>query len=220
MDEKLTNKAKSLYELNNSSPLFLRTAYHYLQIGDEQNALSILEDGSKQFPKHPLAFILMGKAHLNLGNVDLVSAYIKRASEILNSDRTFNFYKDAFNLPDKNVSPFDSSHGSVFLNSVEEEVIPAEIYIEQSPAIEDRLEELAKKMMHAKIERTDDAKNYETEPINNKLDKSKLASETLAKIYLSQGSKKEAIEIYKLLIQRNPDKEEYYLKRIEEIQSQ
>ncbi|MDH3269113.1 MAG: hypothetical protein OEM46_09705, partial [Ignavibacteria bacterium] len=51
-------------------------------------------------------------------------------------------------------------------------------------------------------------------------DKSKLASETFANIYLSQGQKNEAIKIYELLIQRNPEKKDYYSEKIRELKSQ
>ncbi len=51
-------------------------------------------------------------------------------------------------------------------------------------------------------------------------DKTKLASETFANIYLSQGQKNEAIKIYELLIQRNPEKKEYYSEKIRELKSQ
>ena len=46
------------------------------------------------------------------------------------------------------------------------------------------------------------------------------ASETLANIYLAQGEKNEAIKIFELLIERNPEKKGYYLGKISEIKSQ
>lgn len=217
MDEKLTARAKLLYEINNNSPLFLRTAYHYLQNGNTQFTLSILENGIKNFPEHPLAFILLGKAYYQLGNTDLVTAFIRKASDLLNSLNTYKFYKEELNLPDKSISTIDSSRGNYFLNRSDE--IESQEVNKVNIAIEDRLEEIAKAMMSTKFERKDDIKISDAEVENNP-DKSKLASETLAKIYLVQGQKKEAIEIYNLLIQRNPEVKEYYLQKIEEIQNQ
>jgi tetratricopeptide (TPR) repeat protein len=217
VDEKLTARAKLLYEINNNSPLFLRTAYHYLQNGNTQFTLSILENGIKNFPEHPLAFILLGKAYYQLGNTDLVTAFIRKASDLLNSLNTYKFYKEELNLPDKSISTIDSSRGNYFLNRSDE--IESQEVNKVNIAIEDRLEEIAKAMMSTKFERKDDIKISDAEVENNP-DKSKLASETLAKIYLVQGQKKEAIEIYNLLIQRNPEVKEYYLQKIEEIQNQ
>jgi len=228
VDEKLTARAKLLYEINNNSPLFLRTAHHYLQTGNTKTTLSILENGIKNFPEHPLAFILLGKIHYQLGNIDLVPAFLNRASDLLNSIDTYDYYKDELKLSDKPVSSFDASHGNIFLNQADEVKLQV-VGNKDNITIEDRLEEIAKAMMNSKFERKDDisaisgsasgGKISDAEREND-LDKSKLASETLAKIYLSQGQKKEAIEIYNLLIQRNPDKQQYYLRRIEEIQIQ
>lgn len=223
MDEKLTDRAKLLYEINNNSPLFLRIAQNYLQSGDLKTTLSILETGIKIFPEHPLAYILLGKANYLLGNIDLVIAFISKASSLINSVNTYKYYKAELRLPDKPASPFDSSRGNYFLSQTEI------VKNRESLTIEDRLDEIAKAMMNAKIERKVDisasnssasGRNIPDIAAENNPDKSKLASETLAKIYLSQGQKKEAIEIYDLLIQRTPDKKEYYLRKIEEIRNQ
>jgi len=50
-------------------------------------------------------------------------------------------------------------------------------------------------------------------------ERSKIISETLAKIYLSQGERSEAIKVYERLIKKNPLKEGYYLEKIKQIQS-
>ena len=73
--------------------------------------------------------------------------------------------------------------------------------------------------MEARIEKKDDYVVPETKQDSNIADKSKLASETLANIYLSQGEKTEAIKILELLIERKPEKREYYMAKIAEIKS-
>ncbi len=55
----------------------------------------------------------------------------------------------------------------------------------------------------------DESKSYET----------LLVSETLAKIYISQGELNEAIKIYEKLIDRKPENTEKYLLSIEELRS-
>ena len=55
----------------------------------------------------------------------------------------------------------------------------------------------------------DEPKTYET----------LLVSETLAKIYVSQGELTEAIKIYGKLIERKPENKENYLQSIEELKS-
>jgi len=46
-----------------------------------------------------------------------------------------------------------------------------------------------------------------------------LVSETLAKIYISQGELTEAIKIYEKLMERKPESKEKYLQSIEELRS-
>lgn len=60
----------------------------------------------------------------------------------------------------------------------------------------------------------DFTKINETKPTEHSL-----VSETLAKIYFSQGEIKEAISIYEKLIERKPENKEKYLHAIEELKS-
>ena len=220
MDDNLIAKIKNLYARDNNSPLFLKIADLYLTENEVQKALLILEDGLKNFLEHPLALILKAKANSMMGNFDAADSQIKQASELLDSSQTYSFYKNEFKLADKPVSPFDSSRGSVFINTSsekEDDSKTEEISDEKSPSVDDRLEQLARDVMNARIERKDDFVVPETKQESNIADKSNLASETLANIYLSQGEKTEAIKIFELLVDRNPEKREYYLTKIEEI---
>jgi tetratricopeptide (TPR) repeat protein len=47
-----------------------------------------------------------------------------------------------------------------------------------------------------------------------------IVTETLAKIYITQGELAEAIEVYKKLIKKNPQKEEYYKQKIDKLKSE
>jgi tetratricopeptide (TPR) repeat protein len=220
VDEKLTPRAKLIYERDNSSPLFLRTADYYLQSNDPQSALSILEKGLKIFPDHPLAFILIGKAHIRLGELELAKYFFKKSSELLNSNQTFIYYKNEFKLPDKQTSPFDTSRGSIFINSTDEDLLRELLLPAKTDPIEDRLPQIAEELMNKRIERTEDLSFEEKNQKEYSPDKSKLATETFANIYLSQGQKTEAIKIYELLLQRNPEKKDYYLEKIRVIREQ
>jgi len=219
VDEKLTAKAKLIYERDSSSPLFLKTADYYLQVNDPHNAYSILENGLKLFPDHPLAHILMGKVQYALGNIEKSESCFRKASELLNSEETFAYYKNKYNLPDRKSSPFDSSRGNLFINTDEEFKIGAEFERDESGAIEDNLQELSQQLMNARIVNNDNdfSANYNQKKYNT--DKSKLATETLAKIYISQGQKSEAIKIYEILVIRDPEKKDYYLQKISELKA-
>jgi tetratricopeptide (TPR) repeat protein len=222
VDDNLIAKIKNLYDQDNNSPLFLKIADLYLAENEVQKALLILENGLKNFPEHPLALILIAKANSMLGNFDAANLHIKEASELLDSSQTYSYYKNEFKLADKPISPFDYSRGSIFINteSEKEDISKTEEKsTEESQSVDDRLEQLAREVMNARIERKDDFVVPETKQESNFTDKTKLASETLANIYLSQGEKTEAIKIFELLIERKPEKREYYLAKITEIKS-
>jgi len=69
-----------------------------------------------------------------------------------------------------------------------------------------------------KILESDPESNFQ--PIDNSGDYDKLiVSETLAKIYISQGELKEAIHVYEKLIEEKPENEAKYLHSIEELKS-
>ena len=220
MDEKLTSRAKLIYERDNSSPLFLRTADYYIQSNDPHSALSIIEKGLRTFPDHPLAFILMGRVHIKLGELELAKFFFKKSSELLNCNQTLSYYKNEFKLTDKQTSPFDSSRGSVFINSTSEDVLKELLLPAKTDSIEDRLSQIAEELINKRIERTEDLPFEEKNQKEYSPDKSKLATETFANIYLSQGQKNEALKIYELLLQRNPEKKNYYLEKIRLIQEQ
>ena len=216
MDEKLSARAKLIYERDSSSPLYLKTADYYLQINDLKSAYSILEYGLKIFPNHPLAFILMGKVQNALGNIEKTESSFRKAGELLNSEETFVYYKNKYNLPDRKSSPFDSSRGNLFINTNEDFKFDEELKNEESTTIENNLSELSQQLLNARIERNKDVEmNYNQKEYNP--DKSKLATETLAKIYLSQGQKSEALKVYEILVNREPEKKDYYLQKIKEL---
>lgn len=220
MDEKLTARAKLIYDRDGNSPLFLRVADFYLRNKDPHTAYAILGNGLKIFPEHPLAYILMGKVQYFLGNIGESESFLKKGCELLNSEQTFTYYKNKFHLPDKKSSPFDSSRGNIFMNSPEDFIFDEEVSNTKSSLIEDNLNEIAEKLINARIERS------ELNPVSEKNqkeynpDRSKLATETLANIYLSQGQKIEAIKVYEVLANRNPEKREYYLKKIRDLKFQ
>jgi tetratricopeptide (TPR) repeat protein len=220
VDEKLTARAKLIYERDDSSPLFLRTADSYLRSNNPEIAISILEDGLKNFPDHPLAFILMGKANILLNEIEIAEFFFKKSGELLNTNQTYKYYRKEYNLPDKQYSPFDTSRGSVFINSTKEDRLKIEDVIPEKPQpVEERLSQIANELMNRRFEQTDNSSFVAPDQQQYTPDKNKLATETLANIYLSQGQKSEAIRIYELLSNRNPEKKKYFLEKILAIQS-
>lgn len=224
MDEKLTVKAKQIYERDNNSPLCLRVAEDFIRGKNYTTALSILKNGLKVFPDHPLAMILISKTYAAISEFETAEAWLKKASEILNCEQAFIHYKKVFGLPDKKHSPFDSSRGNIFFNSQEDEQL-SEITMSKTEfrkidSVDERLSQIAEELMNRKPERMNDVEIKAISPQEFSPDTTKLASETLANIYLSQGQKSEAIKIFELLAKRYPAKSEYYFEKIREIRKQ
>ena len=220
MDEKIISRAKIIYDRDNNSPLFLRVADAHLLNNEPQAAISILESGLKIFPDHPVAFILLSKAYHQLGNNENTESYLKKTSDILNSSNTFKYYKNEFKLPDKQISPFDSSRGNVFINSTDEFDLDEEVDVKSSKPVEDNLQQIAEKLINTRLEKNDVPPLIENTQQKYNPDKGTLASETLANIYLSQNRKNEAIKIYELLADRDSNKREYFLEKIKMLKSE
>ena len=220
VDENLTARAKLIFERDNNSPLFLRTADFYLQQVNPQTSLSILENGLLKYPEHPLTFILLAKAQYFLGNILLSEKFFLKAGDILNSPETFEFYKKEFKIPDKPISPFDYSRGNIFIDSTDEFVFEEPTNVNYSQEVDDNLSQIAEKLMNSRIEQNSNLNINESAEKGNEPDKSVLATETFANIYLSQGQKNEALKVYELLVNRYPEKKEYFLEKIRKIKIQ
>ena len=218
MDEKLVVRAKLIYERDNNSPLFLLVADQFLKKDDLKSALSILENGVNKFPEHPLAFVLLAKLYVKLGDPETAEFYLKKCNELLNNACTIAHYKKELNISTRKSSPFDLSRGNVFINSTDD-MFKDEVIGEKSDSVDDRLSQIANELINRRVEKAEDS-SFKA-PLQKEYlpDKSKLASETFANIYLAQGREEEAIEIYELLLQRNPQKQDYYLRKIRELRS-
>ena len=91
--------------------------------------------------------------------------------------------------------------------------------------IENRLDEIAKDLSSIKIQSEPEQmkepeKPVKPEPPANEKTNKIIPSETLAKIYISQGEFREAISVYKKLLVTEPSKKLYYASRIKEIEEQ
>jgi tetratricopeptide (TPR) repeat protein len=219
VDDKLSARAKLIYERDNNSPLFLRTAASYLQNEEPLTSLTILDNGLKVFPEHPLAFILLAKVYVKLGDPVKANIYFKKSSEELDNPQTLEHFKLEYNLIDKPISPFDTSRGNIFINSDDSDEIVEEDVDKIIDPVDDRLSEIASELMNRKIDRLDDTTFTSQSSSDYSPDKSSLATETFANIYLSQGQKTEAVKVYESLIKRFPERKSYYEAKISEIKS-
>jgi tetratricopeptide (TPR) repeat protein len=216
------NKINFITTFRKETPLFLRTAQNCILQNDYQRAIVVLKQGLKRFPGHPVAHILLGKAFLFNRNFELADTNFKIAADLLNSKKTYEYYSNEFKKVNKlriNPETFSKNKSNAIdLNdtSVTEN---RRKQIEETKALEDRLEQLAEVLSSARIQRIKENGTGKPDIFYRIPERSKIISETLAKIYLSQGERSEAIKVYERLIKKNPLKEGYYLEKIKQIQS-
>ena len=216
------NKINFLSSFKKETPLFLRTAQNYILQNDYQSAIVILKKGLIKFPEHPVAYILLGKAYLLDRKLELADSNFKIAADLVHSKKTYEYYLKEVNSANrftvnregfsKNKSnPVDlQDHPGVTENPREKS---------EETAVEDRLEQLAEMLSSAKIQRIKENVMQKSDVFYGIPERSKIISETLAEIYLSQGERGEAIKVYERLIKKNPLKERYYLEKIKLIRS-
>jgi tetratricopeptide (TPR) repeat protein len=216
-------KVSLIYEYDKKSPLFVRMAHIELQRNNIERAVDILNSGLRIYPYFASAHFLLGKAFTRLGSYGLAIKAIKAGSELIHSRKSFDYYFREIEEIKKQKSSFEVSQRTSFFsheldNYEEQESIAATP--NEPDSIDDNLEQIADDIKNARINPSSPVSPREETPIDQIDHQIFIASETLAKIYIAQGELNEAIETYKRLIKKTPEKEEYYLQKIKEIEEQ
>jgi tetratricopeptide (TPR) repeat protein len=212
--DSIKDNVSLIFESDRSSPIFIRYANYELQNNNLDNALSVLQDGIKKYPHHPVAHILLGKTLAQSGNYSQAASHIKTAALLLNSNKTLEYYLNEFEVFKSQRSVFQSVSRKAFLTDSKKD--------EQETVTEHfENKELGQSLLDTINEISSGEKRFEQKQDNeNSLPQDNLiVSETLAKIYLAQGEIQEAVKVYSRLMKKNPDKTDYYQKKIDEIKS-
>jgi len=218
-------KVSLIYEYNKKSPLFVREANTEIFANNVEKAVEILRQGLLLFPSYPTAHILLAKALTKLGEYDEALTEYKKGCGLIHSDASYNFFEQEVASSKKQRSAFDRTPRQALTfeqdfndekNFLEEE---SSNYYKNENVFEDNLGELAERISAIKIQPPPDLVKKEEAGENDFSSEVKIASETLAKIYIAQGEFKEAVEMYRSLILKNPLKEDYFLEKISELQA-
>ena len=214
-------KVSLIYEYNNKSPLFARVADIEIEKNNIDDAIRILTEGLAHLPEFSVAYFLLGKAHTIKGNYGQALKFVKKGSELIHSPKTFDYYLREIDAIKKqrqlfNVSRWADNANEKFSNTTTNAANQNDDK-KKSESIEETLNKLTAEIDGASNQ-IKEAKKQITE--NRLKDYSKndlIVSETLAKIYVTQGEFKEAISVYKKLKVKNPDKEAYFDSKISEL---
>jgi tetratricopeptide (TPR) repeat protein len=216
-------KVSLIYEYNNKSPLFARVAENEIEKNNIDTAIKILTEGLINHPDFSVAYFLLGKAHTIQGNYGQALKSIKKGSELIHSPKTFDYYLREIDAIKKQRQLFNVSRWAniAYENSVQN--VQAQSNETNQTKSSESIEETLNKLT-AEIEGTSKVikeakKKIEDNRIKEYSNNDFIVSETLAKIYITQGEFKEAISVYKKLKVKNPEKESYFDSKIAELKA-
>ncbi len=236
-----------LYEFDNRSPLFARIAFEKMAEENYEEAEGILTRGLNDFPNYPTAYFLLAEVKVRLGKQNEKNELLEKANTLLGDKRTQEYYDEKISELENKLKNFETPRSPEFITPEEPAVEPEQPVEQQQAVtegqeeikeetgekvetgqepeipIEERLDELAKQLENAKISTQEQKESEElieasdSEEEVSRFEDLDIASETLGMILESQGNYKEAIEVYKKLIELEPDKKEIYELKIQEL---
>jgi tetratricopeptide (TPR) repeat protein len=161
---------------------FARLADVYLDRGERQKALELLEQYAEQFPGYPTGFWMLGKIYYGSGEKEKALTYLHRTLQIIPE------HPAALELI-----------GKIYMENGEPAM--ARSYLNQVSQI-DKLGEVAFKSASIQTEEKADSGKIEksAEPA-----KGRFATETMVNLYLKQGHKNLARELCEKILVSQPD---------------
>jgi len=222
----LSDKANLIYKNNTNSALFVRTAQYQLENNNIDAAIEILNKGLKVYPDHPVAYLLLGKAYIMLGNYNLAEEFIRKGSSLIQCRDTYDYYLGEAAKTRDQRSMFNLTRDKLFAKPVAEndsmeqrKAVLEDHQPKDSKELQNRIDDRFERLVStvSKVKALDKKDPDGTETNKNNPENTLLVSETLAEIYCTQGEFNEAINVYEKLIKRDPGKTDYYSKKIEEI---
>jgi tetratricopeptide (TPR) repeat protein len=186
-------KVNLIYEYNKQSPLFVRVANNEIDKNNFEKALEILNEGITKYPDYPVAHIMLGKTLTLHGKYKEALDAFHKASELLNSPGVYEYYRrEVDNLKKQR------------------------IFLDNDDTVKTDKKNISLQEELSSFDSMDERKNT-TE--SRKSGNDSIVSETLANIYANQGEFREAVKIFEKLINKNPQKKDYYLQKINDIKA-
>ncbi|MEN8194241.1 MAG: tetratricopeptide repeat protein [Bacteroidota bacterium] len=196
MTESFNEDINSSNDANINNFLLIKNALNEIEDSNFDNAIELTNKGIEKYPNYPALLFLHAKALLGKDRNREAEETVRNGAELLGCEPTLEYYL-------KLIPPAEEETDQV-----------------SEPEQDDvNLTELADQLSSAKM----DILHGQDETANVGIDAQpippgrSLVSETLARIYFSQENYKEAKEIYETLIEIQPEREDYYKRKLSEI---
>jgi predicted Zn-dependent protease len=199
------DRIKLVYEYNKESPLFARVASIEIEQGKIIDAVKILNEGIAKHPNYPTAFLILALAKAYEGKEEDARETARTTCDFINSPKTYEYYVTK-------IAEIIAERNSIN-NTARARFIEDSKHNEQTELFEDKLDDLAKELIQAKIVPKENV--IEVKERKGK----RLLSETLADIHFAQKNYDEAISMYEELINHKPEKAEFYFQKIAKIKN-
>lgn len=197
-------KVNLVYEYNKQSPLFVRVANSEIEKNNPERAVEILNEGLSIYQNYPVPHFLLGRALMMLGKFKEAIDSFRKGSDLINSPKVYEYYLQEVENMKKQRIFFKRSDNPGF---VEDDKSKKPVQ-EKNVNLEDELSSF------------DSMDEEKFKPSSLKSGSDSIVSETLANIYITQGEFREALSIYGKLLNKNPQKKDYYLQKISEIKAE
>jgi len=201
---------KLIYEFNNDSSLFARLAASEIENKNYQNAIKILEKGIEKFPSYPSAYFIYSLALAHQGKINDAFSALEKVRAFFPYEESIDFYKNEIEKINRDLTSLRGSSRISF--------VPGN-FESQRETFEDNLGSIAERLKNAKIEINHSIAGDIT-PKQEETPSRLIVSETMAQIFYNQGKLPEAILVFEELIETEPEREEYFKAKIEEIKKQ
>ena len=203
------NTYKLIYEFNQDSSLFARLAASEIEDKNYREAIELLEKGIKKFPSYPTAKLIYAVALAYQGKIKEAKSAVESVRGLYNCESTAQFYLNKIDEIDRDQNSISGSARFSF--------VPGS-FNDDNDVFENRLGSIAEELKNAKI-KIDTSIAGDITPKPEEAPSKQIVSETMARIYESQGKFGEAILIYEELVIAEPEKSEYFIGKIEQIKN-
>lgn len=235
----LIQKLEEKIRINPFSPDFAKLANYYLVIGNNKEAIELLQAGLKIYPQYTTAKLLLGKAFLSSRYyvnakqvfdklleenpfIAIARKYLDIINDLTKSEVSRSYDDDIIPKLDFKAPAFNESdfNFNMFPDYEIEDLISDKIDLND---IEEKNEYLDFKKIYQTPyyfkKEGNSKKTLEKKRLKNKFEL-KIVTETLADIFAKQGNYFDAIEAYTYLLKVKPERKEVLESKINEVEIQ